>query len=636
MRKQNAEFKTAFTSEANALKNTDYFGFVELDRYACYVIADGIDDQVDGISAKLAVSAAIAAFSEAPAISRKGMLTCLRAANRALLKAKSKMKLKASILIIITDYAKLRYGHAGNIRLRLYRDGFLKYQSVDQSLSMDLAASGQIPPDKVASHEERNNLYTCLGQEKEFNPIISGKIKLTNSDAIALYTRGIWEHIDEGEIKEVFADATNDPEKTVNDLEDMLLSRQPAGLTKYTLAVIFANKVYVDPGKKRKIRKIILTVIPIFAIVAVLTIVLIVRYNNKQDKIQDMKTAYLKSIEYIQSDNFVRAEEECKNALKLASQVKDKKMEKELSDYQILIETILSADEALDGKKYADASKLFQEAAKRVRYVDNLGKDYVFDRLDLISDYISVYDLIGLGDTLALNLSYDKAEEKYLEAKALSGKIYFDEGRTSAMSALEKLYADQKGIKEAEAEEAKEQAEKQEAAANYMSLGDKAFTQGDYESAKVHYLSAKQKFELLGDEIQASAAEEKAEAANSKIEQQKVLEREADGYMDQAAAAASKEDYTSAKKYYLLAKDIYAALKIQDKVDQIARKMEVLDIKEQEKEKEEDAKEKADNAALADNSAAASADKTKDSAAAEKAGITKTESNANSASESGE
>jgi hypothetical protein len=347
-----------------------------------------------------------------------------------------------------------------------------------------------------------------------------------------------------------------------------------------------------------------------------------------------MKTAYLKSIEYIQSDNFVRAEEECKNALKLASQVKDKKMEKELSDYQILIETILSADEALDGKKYADASKLFQEAAKRVRYVDNLGKDYVFDRLDLISDYISVYDLIGLGDTLALNLSYDKAEEKYLEAKALSGKIYFDEGRTSAMSALEKLYADQKGIKEAEAEEAKEQAEKQEAAANYMSLGDKAFTQGDYESAKVHYLSAKQKFGLLGDEIQASAAEEKAEAANSKIEKQKVLEREADGYMEQAAAAASKEDYTSAKKYYLLAKDIYAALKIQDKVDQIARKMEVLDIKEQEKEKEEDAKEKADNAALADNSAAASADKTKDSAAAEKAGITKTENNANSASES--
>ena len=47
MRKQNSVFKTAFTSEADKnLKNTDSFGYVELDKYACYVIADGIDDQV--------------------------------------------------------------------------------------------------------------------------------------------------------------------------------------------------------------------------------------------------------------------------------------------------------------------------------------------------------------------------------------------------------------------------------------------------------------------------------------------------------------------------------------------------------------------------------------------------------------
>ena len=60
MRKQNSVFKTAFTSEADKnLKNTDSFGYVELDKYACYVIADGIDDQVDGMSAKLAVDTII-------------------------------------------------------------------------------------------------------------------------------------------------------------------------------------------------------------------------------------------------------------------------------------------------------------------------------------------------------------------------------------------------------------------------------------------------------------------------------------------------------------------------------------------------------------------------------------------------
>ena len=43
MRKYNSSIKTAFLSEAGSqLSNNDYFGFVELDNYACYVIADGI------------------------------------------------------------------------------------------------------------------------------------------------------------------------------------------------------------------------------------------------------------------------------------------------------------------------------------------------------------------------------------------------------------------------------------------------------------------------------------------------------------------------------------------------------------------------------------------------------------------
>lgn len=590
MRKQNAEFKTAFTSEASELKNTDYFGFVELDQYACYVVADGIDDQVDGISAKLAVSAAVAAFSEAPSMSKKRMKACLWAANKALLEAKSKMKLKASILVVITDYTKMRYGQAGNIRLRLYRDGFLKYQTVDQSLTMDMVAEGEIALDKVAVHEERNNLYTSLGQERDFNPQISKRIKLTNSDAIALYTRGIWEHIDEGEIKDVFADATDDPEKTVTDIEEMLLSRQPKNLQKYTLAVIFVNKIFVDPNKKRKIRKIVMTAIPVLTVLIILSIVLLVRHNQKMEKLQVMEAAYMKSIEYIQSDNYVRAEEECKKALKLAEQLKDAKMKQELGNYQILIETVLSADEALGNKKYADAAKLFQEASKRVRYVDNVGKDYVMDRLNLTSDYISVYDLIGLGDTLVQNLQYNKAEEKYLEAKALAGKIYFDEGRKTAIESLEKLYTDQKKEKEAEADESKEQAAKQESGNNSTALGDKAFAQGDYESARVYYLAARQNYEQLGDEVQIKAAAEKMEAADAKIEQKATLEQEAESYMVQAENAIEEKNFTTSKKYYLLAKDIYASLKNQDKVDEISRKMEVLDIKTEEKEKEEVAK----------------------------------------------
>lgn len=56
MRKQNSKFLTAFISEAGSeLENNDYFAFVELDKYACYVIGDGLNDYPDEESALLAI-----------------------------------------------------------------------------------------------------------------------------------------------------------------------------------------------------------------------------------------------------------------------------------------------------------------------------------------------------------------------------------------------------------------------------------------------------------------------------------------------------------------------------------------------------------------------------------------------------
>lgn len=581
MRKQNSEFLTAFTSEAdNDLKNTDYFGFVELDDFACYVIADGIDDQTDAVSARLAVAAAVSAFSESPSMKRRTMAACLKAANHALLTAKSKMKLKASILVVLTNYVKLRYGQAGNIRLRLYRDGFLKLQTADQSLTHDMLKEERVTLDKVAKHEERNNLYAYLGQEKsEFHPFISKKIKLSNSDAVSLYTRGIWEHLDETELKDVFAEATDDPEKTVGDVEELLFSRQPKGLNKYTFAVLFVNKIFTDPNKKRKIKRMLMAAVPVLVLAIALTVILVIRHNLKMEHIHKMEQGYTNTIEYIQAGNYSRAEEECKAAQKEADQLKDNKMQAELGDYRKLIEAVIKADGLLDDKKYADSQSAFKEAEIRSRYADNLGRDYIGNRLSLTAHYISVYDFINLGDTLALNLQYGKAEDQYLQAKDLSGKIYFEEGRKAAIDALEKLYADQKKEKEADNQQAQQQAATQEAATNYVAEGDEAYARGDYDSAKVYYTSALQKYAQAGDDIQKAAADMKLKSAEHMIAARSEQESEAKEYMARAAAAREEKDYLSAKKYYLLAKDIYASLKMADKVNEIERKMEVLDIK---------------------------------------------------------
>ena len=65
IRKQNSIFKTAFISDVNNnLINTDCFAHVELDDFACYVIADGIDDKYGGQAARLCVDSIISKFTE--------------------------------------------------------------------------------------------------------------------------------------------------------------------------------------------------------------------------------------------------------------------------------------------------------------------------------------------------------------------------------------------------------------------------------------------------------------------------------------------------------------------------------------------------------------------------------------------
>lgn len=579
MRKQNSTFKTAFTSEADQhLKNTDSFGFVELDKYACYVISDGIDDQVDAMSAKLAVDTIISAFTESPSIQKGALLRYLRAANQALLTANSKMHLKASVTVLVTNYVKCRYGQAGNTRFRLFRDGFLRIQSKDQSLSMDLVSEEKLEPDKLTKHQERHNLYCYLGQEKDFHPYISKKFKLSDSDAAALLTHGVWEHVDDGLLKDAFADASDDPQETVDSVEELLLSGQPKDLGTYTFAAIFFNKIYNDPNRKRKIKRAITIAIPIIVAIFAVTVILIVLFNNRQKKIKSMEQSFYNTVEYIQADNYIRAKEECQNALDLAESLQDKEIQEDTENYMKLIESVIAGDDALTNGQYSDAQRNFINARNRARYADNVGLDYIDQRLDQTSQYMSVYELIFLGDTLAQDLQYEKAEEQYLNAKALAAKLYFDTGRDDAMAALEQLYADQEQQQQQEAEDAKENAEAQTAAASVTSEGDAAFSKGDYESAKAFYTTALQKYTALEDQAQIDAINTKLQAAENKLATQAKLETEAEGYIRQAENEYASKNYVQAKKYYLLAKDVYAELENDSKVSEITRKLELIEM----------------------------------------------------------
>lgn len=225
MRKDNSEFKTSFLSEAGSfIQNKDYFAYMELDDVACWVVVKGLDSDREVNSAELAVKAILEKFMEKPSMSRSRIKKYINNAQEVLQAQSIRVRLKASIVMVVSDYSKIICAVAGNSRLYHFRNGRLFYQSNDQSLARELL-NGPDYSLGIDHHEERNNLLNYLGKPNAFQPFVSKKIKLMDGDALLLCTSGLWEEVSELEMADALEGVT-EPGQYTDVLEEVLLSRQ--------------------------------------------------------------------------------------------------------------------------------------------------------------------------------------------------------------------------------------------------------------------------------------------------------------------------------------------------------------------------------------------------------------------------
>ncbi len=579
MRKQNSTFKTAFLSEAgSALENNDYFAFVELERCGCYVIADGLNEQPGSKSAKLAIETVLTAFQEHPSMKKRALLSYIKAADRALREADNRERLKASVMIVVTDYEKVRYAYAGNTRLRLYRNGSVREQSRDTSLSSDIGRKEKLSEDILEGHEERNNLYSYVGKGKGFSPVISGKIKLEKGDILALYTRGIWENLDGGELDDVFSEAKDDPKECLDNIEDLLLSRQPKVLENYTFAAVFVEKVFLDPERKKKIQRIVVLCAVVLVVILLIVAAVWFLQRRRERLMEDMSRKYLDAIEYIQDGNFTRAKEEGQEALEYAEKLRDKKYIQEISDYLKLIEAVNVADEDYEEGKYKEAQDKYATAKERSRYTDHAADDYIDEKLEAVTSYLSVYDYIWMGDLLAEQGDYDRAEEKYLQARNLASGVYFEDGRKEAKEALEELYESRLKAEEEKVQAAEEKAAMEIGAVQSASEGDKAFAEGDYDGANAYFTMALEKYQELEDSVHAQLIQSKIDSCVRKAAEKQEKAQRAESYIAAGKEQGTAGNLLEAKKQYLFAKNIYKELGMDDKVTEVDGLMEILEV----------------------------------------------------------
>lgn len=582
MRKENSNFKAKFLSEAGSqVKNTDYFAFVELENYACYCVADGIDRDRKKESAKIIVEEVIRTFLEKPKCNRKSLRRCVELANELIVKESTDCRLEASLLIVITDYKSIMYANAGNIRLYHIRNAAIKNTTMDQSLSENLVTSGQLPKDKVENHEERHNLYCYLGMPGRLHPDYSKKIELQDGDSIIMCTKGIWEQAGEAEILDSLDDA-KEPENVCYDIEELLLSRKKKELGSYTIVCIFTEKVYKDPGKKKKIiKRIIMIAIPILIAAITISVVLYMQHRKRVEKINTMLEHKQTGITYIEEDNYTRALTEFEEAIKAVKSVKMKKNSSDLSEkeltlqYKKLSELMVDAKEALDAADYKKAISYYENAVRHAALyleLDEEEMDYIREEKVLAITFLEVLQHIQTGEKYDSVGAYDEAIEEYTAALKLASEIYYVEGKEEASkllseAKLNRITNEQEVYKE-EAEDYEKKAQK----AEEKELPDKA---------KSYYKKAYNLYKQAGDSEKAKEMKDKIEAIEEEADEieKEEVELAKEEYKAKAEASITKGDQASEAEDYELALTYY-----QDAIDyyieaDMAAEMAAVDVK---------------------------------------------------------
>ncbi|WP_339158683.1 serine/threonine protein phosphatase [Paenibacillus sp. FSL W8-0186] len=509
MRKENSDFKTAFVSEAGSfIDNRDYFAFVELEDMACYVIADGLDTDREVLSAKMAVSVILENFMAKPSLSRKKIQQDLEAAHEWLKFESRRVRLKASVLVVVTNYTKMVWASCGNARLYHFRGGRLNLRSKDQSLAQLLLEDGRVSEDRLSSHEERGNLLNYMGRPDRFEPYISEKTPLSDGDVLLLCTPGIWEEVELPEMLDALAESS-DPDSLTDTLEDIVLSKQRQTVNNYTAAAIYANKTFAEKPKNRKkwIMRIGIILLTLAlagggiwyakyrqAVKLAETVALMTEYEQEGDE-------YASAGDYPKA---LKAYSEAKNA---ASKLKDKLHFQLLRNKQRVAQAVTDGDEYVKDGSFDMAVDSYTKAIGEADKYKPFKVEDIEARIERSEAVAKLTEVMKEGDILFQNQDYNSALELYrkayraaIEANYPGGQKQLETKMEEAEGKINHIHRETKTLQ----------------ADNLEKKGDRALAALDYNAAIEAYTLAQEMYQEIDKLERVLAMERKIAKADEK------------------------------------------------------------------------------------------------------------------------
>lgn len=193
---------------------------------ACLVLADGLGGHGGGAQASAAAADTICSLWQRsePGLDMESMV---QYAHQAVLKLQTpRCAMKSTVVALSLKAGLAEWAHVGDSRLYYFHNKVLSFQSRDHSASQIAVMLGDITPDQIRFHADRNRVLRALGQEGDLLVERRDQPLLPGHHAFLLCSDGFWEYVLEAEMEEDLQTSAN-PDEWIAKMRRRMQNRIP-------------------------------------------------------------------------------------------------------------------------------------------------------------------------------------------------------------------------------------------------------------------------------------------------------------------------------------------------------------------------------------------------------------------------